>query len=274
MFLRICRFGGTILPTRFMVKTYWAMRCSWRERRRRGGLEEATARGSRRPIAYCRLGAAAPGTSGRSPPARGSRDGARGRAGRGSAGREVRRRCERRQSAASAARRCCAAASASPSRAWQAAMHGTARRRIGALTHFTASIASLVAARDEVGAREVAPEALGVVGIEAHRLQDPVDALFGLAEPGQDLALLHDDQVVVRIQAQRALLVVQRLVEVLVHQVHRGQDAVHVAVVVVERQRRARVRRRSPARAPCGSRTSCRPSVWPSTQAFQACACA
>ena len=22
MFLRICRFGGTILPTRFMVKTY------------------------------------------------------------------------------------------------------------------------------------------------------------------------------------------------------------------------------------------------------------
>ncbi len=25
MFFRICRFGGTILPTRFMVKTYWAM---------------------------------------------------------------------------------------------------------------------------------------------------------------------------------------------------------------------------------------------------------
>jgi len=25
MSLRICRFGGTILPTRFMVKTYWAM---------------------------------------------------------------------------------------------------------------------------------------------------------------------------------------------------------------------------------------------------------
>ena len=25
MFLRIWRFGGTILPTRFMVKTYWAM---------------------------------------------------------------------------------------------------------------------------------------------------------------------------------------------------------------------------------------------------------
>jgi hypothetical protein len=31
MFFRICRFGGTILPTRFMVKTYWAMgRRSWR----------------------------------------------------------------------------------------------------------------------------------------------------------------------------------------------------------------------------------------------------
>src|SRR6186997_3342354 len=25
MSLRICRFGGTILPTRFIVKTYWAM---------------------------------------------------------------------------------------------------------------------------------------------------------------------------------------------------------------------------------------------------------
>src|ERR1043165_1759250 len=25
MSFRICRFGGTILPTRFMVKTYWAM---------------------------------------------------------------------------------------------------------------------------------------------------------------------------------------------------------------------------------------------------------
>jgi hypothetical protein len=25
MSLRIWRFGGTILPTRFMVKTYWAM---------------------------------------------------------------------------------------------------------------------------------------------------------------------------------------------------------------------------------------------------------
>ncbi len=31
MSLRICRFGGTILPTRFMVKTYWAMRMSWTE---------------------------------------------------------------------------------------------------------------------------------------------------------------------------------------------------------------------------------------------------
>src|SRR5688500_6414755 len=27
MSLRMCRFGGTILPTRFMVKTYWAMGC-------------------------------------------------------------------------------------------------------------------------------------------------------------------------------------------------------------------------------------------------------
>src|SRR5690606_4030473 len=25
MSLRICRFGGTVFPTRFMVKTYWAI---------------------------------------------------------------------------------------------------------------------------------------------------------------------------------------------------------------------------------------------------------
>src|SRR6478752_168592 len=31
MSLRICRFGGTILPTRFMVKTYWAIGISFQE---------------------------------------------------------------------------------------------------------------------------------------------------------------------------------------------------------------------------------------------------
>src|SRR5712692_2826442 len=67
-----------------------------------------------------------------------------------------------------------------------------------------------IAARDEKCPAEMAPEARGVVGIEAHRLPDPFYALFGLAEPGQQLALLHHDQVVVGIQAERALLVVDR----------------------------------------------------------------
>jgi hypothetical protein len=30
MSFRICRFGGTILPTRFIVNTYWAMMTSGR----------------------------------------------------------------------------------------------------------------------------------------------------------------------------------------------------------------------------------------------------
>lgn len=51
-------------------------------------------------------------------------------------------------------------------------------------------------------------------GIEAHRLPDPLDAFFRLAEPGEDFALLDHDQVVVRIEGQRALLVESSLVEV------------------------------------------------------------
>ena len=82
------------------------------------------------------------------------------------------------------------------------------------------------------------PEALRVIGIEAHRLPDPLDALFRLPQPGEHLALLDDDQVVVRIEAERAPLVVDRLVVVLLDEVDRRQDAVHVAVVVVEGERR------------------------------------
>ena len=95
-----------------------------------------------------------------------------------------------------------------------------------------------VAPRDEISAAEMTPEALGMIGVEAHRLLDPFDAFFRLANPGQYLALLHDDEVVVWIERQRSLLVVERLVVVVVHrQVHGGENAVHVAVVLVERQR-------------------------------------
>ena len=58
-----------------------------------------------------------------------------------------------------------------------------------------------------------------------------------LAEPGEHLALLHHDQVVVRVQGQRALLVEHGLVEVVAHHAQRGEDAVHVAVVVVQPER-------------------------------------
>ena len=75
-----------------------------------------------------------------------------------------------------------------------------------------------------------------MIGIKAHRLFDPGDSLFGLSDPGQYLALLHDDDIVVRVQAERTLLVILTLLEALEHQVHRGHDAMRVAVVVVERQ--------------------------------------
>ena len=92
----------------------------------------------------------------------------------------------------------------------------------------------VVAAGGEAGARQVVPEPLRVIGIEAHRLPDPVDAFDRLAEPGEQLALLDHDQVVVRVQAEGAPLVVGRQLVVLLDQVDRRQDAVHVAVVVVE----------------------------------------
>jgi len=57
-----------------------------------------------------------------------------------------------------------------------------------------------VASRDEISAAEMTPEALGMIGVEAHRLLDPFNALFRLADPGQLLPLLHHDEVVVWIE--------------------------------------------------------------------------
>ena len=64
-----------------------------------------------------------------------------------------------------------------------------------------------IAVRDKKSASKMAPEARRVVGVEAHRFPDVFDAFFRLPEPSGDLALLHDDQVVVGIEAERALLV-------------------------------------------------------------------
>ena len=54
-----------------------------------------------------------------------------------------------------------------------------------------------ITARNEIGPAEMVPEPLGMIGIEAHCLLDPFDAFLGPSEPRQDLALLHDDEVVV-----------------------------------------------------------------------------
>ena len=92
------------------------------------------------------------------------------------------------------------------------------------------------------GAPEMAPEALRVVRIEAHRLPDPVDAFFRPSEPGQKLALLDHDEIVVGVERERPLLMVGGLVMIVAHQVQRREDAVHVAVIVVERQRSSDLR--------------------------------
>ena len=63
------------------------------------------------------------------------------------------------------------------------------RRPRSASAYFSGTIA---------GAAEVAPEALRMIRVEPHRLADPLDPLLGPPEPGQDLALLHDNEVVVR----------------------------------------------------------------------------
>ena len=50
------------------------------------------------------------------------------------------------------------------------------------------------------GATEVIPEASGVVRIEAHRALDPVDPFFRPPQPGQKLALLNHDDIIVGIE--------------------------------------------------------------------------
>ena len=96
----------------------------------------------------------------------------------------------------------------------------------------------VVAPGNEISAAEMTPKALGMIGVKAHRLLNPLDALFRLTDPGQHLALLHNDEIIVRIERQRPFLVVERLVVVVKQrQVHSSENAVNVAVVLVERQR-------------------------------------
>jgi hypothetical protein len=48
-------------------------------------------------------------------------------------------------------------------------------------------------------ATEMNPKPLRMIGIEPHRPTNPLDPLFGTSEPGEQLPLLHDDKIAVRI---------------------------------------------------------------------------
>jgi hypothetical protein len=95
--------------------------------------------------------------------------------------------------------------------------------------------------RHLVGPAEMTPESLGMKRIEAHGLLDPLDAVLGLAQPGQNLTLLNDDEVVVGIEVQGAPLVITRLVEITAGQVHRGEYPMDIAVVVIQGEREPQV---------------------------------
>ena len=86
-------------------------------------------------------------------------------------------------------------------------------------------------------AAEMAPESRRMVRVELHRPPDPVDAFVGLAEPGEQLAHLHDHQVVVGVERQRAILMIARPRHLVADDGDGRQDAMDVGVVVVERDR-------------------------------------
>ena len=81
------------------------------------------------------------------------------------------------------------------------------------------------------------PKALRVIGIEPHRPANPLDSLLRPPEPGQHLALLHDDEIAVGVEAQRAFLMIDRLVVLVEVELERGENSMHVGVVVVQRER-------------------------------------
>src|SRR5215471_4164670 len=79
------------------------------------------------------------------------------------------------------------------------AKHGRTRRKEGIVelvgaTNAPERVGRLgVATGDEERSAEMAPEALWMIGVEAHRLLDQLDALLRSTDPGVQLALLHND---------------------------------------------------------------------------------
>src|SRR5207249_4114700 len=81
---------------------------------------------------------------------------------------------------------------------------------------------------------KMTPEAFRMIGVEAHRLLYPTNPLLCLALPGKDLALLDDDKIVVGVELQRPILMIRSLLMVAADQIDGGENAVHIAVVLVE----------------------------------------
>src|SRR5262245_11149649 len=59
---------------------------------------------------------------------------------------------------------------------------------------------------------EMTPETLWMIGVKPHRSLNPLDPLFRASEPGQQLALLHNNEVAVRIEAKSTFLMINCLV--------------------------------------------------------------
>ena len=78
------------------------------------------------------------------------------------------------------------------------------------------------------------PVSLGVIGVQPHCLPNPFYAVLRPAQPGEKLAVLNQDEVVVGIEAQRALLMIASLLVITVRQAQCGEDAVNVTIVVIE----------------------------------------
>ena len=84
------------------------------------------------------------------------------------------------------------------------------------------------------GARVVGEEHGRMVRVQPHRLLDPPDALVGPPEEREQLPLLADDAVVVGVQGEGPRLVVLRLVEATTDQVVGREDAMALALALLE----------------------------------------
>ena len=120
------------------------------------------------------------------------------------------------------------------------AKHGRTRRKesivelVGA-TYAPERVGRIgVATGDEERSAEMAPEAFRMIGVEAHRLPDQLDALLGATGPSVQLALLHDDEIVIGIEADGALLMIFCGLVIAAGEVQSRQNSMYVAIVIVK----------------------------------------